>query len=258
MEWSCEFLGTALLVFLGLSAVVLDFGIHSPVQALVASASIRRLLTGVLFASSGALVTISPLGRRSGAHLNPAVTFAFWLQGHVHRHDLAGYAVSQCAGALAGAAALRLVWSDRAASIQYGRTTPEAGMSAWTAVGIEAFMTGILILTIFAFVSSSRTARWTPLAVLVVVALEVWAGAPFTGTSLNPARSLGPALVAGRLSSLWVYWIGPLAAALVATVAWAWIPRMVLTAKLFHDPAYRSTLGSWLPVRRSGRAGAEA
>lgn len=127
VEWSCELVGTAVLVFLGLSAVVLDFGTHSPIASVVTSASARRLLTGVLFASSGALVTVSPLGRRSGAHLNPAVTLAFWLQGHVHRHDLAGYLVSQCAGAVAGAAALRLVWSGRAASVHYGRTTPRRG-----------------------------------------------------------------------------------------------------------------------------------
>ena len=251
VEWGCELLGTALLVFLGLSAVTLDFGIHSPVADVIASSSARRLLTGCLFAGAGALVTVSPLGRRSGAHLNPAVTFAFWLQGHVHRHDLAGYVLSQCAGGVLGAVALRIVWAGRAASVQYGRTAPESGLGGWPAVGIEALMTGILILTIFAFVSSARTARWTPLAVLVVVAVEVWAGAPFTGTSLNPARSLGPALVDGRLKDLWVYWVGPLGASLPAAVVWAWVPRMILTAKLFHDPNYRSSLASLLPVRRS-------
>ena len=253
MEWGCEFLGTALLVFLGLSAVTLDFGLHSPVASVIASPSARRLLTGTLFASSGALVTISPLGRRSGAHLNPAVTFAFWLQGHVHRHDLTGYVLSQCAGALAGAVALRVVWSDREASIQYGRTVSEPGLSAWQAVGIEALMTSLLILTIFAFVSSTRTARWTPLAVLVVVAVEVWIGAPFTGTSLNPARSLGPALVDGRLGDLWIYFAGPLAASGLAALTWAQIPRVILTAKLFHDPRYRSSLGSRLPVKLPSR-----
>jgi aquaporin Z len=252
VEWGCEFLGTALLVFVGLSAVTLDFGLHSPVADVIASSSVRRLLTGFLFATAGALVTVSPLGRRSGAHLNPAVTFAFWLQGHVHRHDLGGYIASQCAGGLVGAAALRLVWAGRAASVHYGRTAPEPGLGVWSAVGIEALMTGILILTIFAFVSSERTARWTPLAVLVVVAVEVWVGAPFTGTSLNPARSLGPALVDGRLSGLWIYWVGPLAASLPAAVVWARVPRVILTARLFHDPNYRSSLGSWLPVRRAG------
>ncbi len=90
-EWAAEAAGTAILVFGGLSAATLDFGRASPVASAIPSHSLRLLLTGVLFASTGALVTISPLGRRSGAHLNPAVTFGFWLGGHVHRHDLAGY-----------------------------------------------------------------------------------------------------------------------------------------------------------------------
>jgi len=82
-EWSCELLGTALLLLGGLSAVCLDFGPHSPLRGL--GSSVRLLLTGLLFAGTGSLLAISPLGRRSGAHLNPVVTLAFWTQRKVHR-----------------------------------------------------------------------------------------------------------------------------------------------------------------------------
>ena len=252
-EWGCELVGTALLVFLGLSAVTFDFGTGSPLARVVPSESWRLLVTGTLFAASGALVTVSPLGRRSGAHLNPAVTLAFWAQRHLHPHDLAGYITAQMLGALGGAALLRLVWGHRAASVHYGRTTPGPGVGTAQAVGLEAVMTAALVLVIFAFVSSARTARWTPLAVLVLVAVEVWRGAPYTGTSLNPARSLGPALVGGGVADLWVYFAGPLAGAVLAVAVWRAVPRVTLTAKLFHDPRYPSVVRSLLPVAASLR-----
>ena len=252
VEWSCELVGTALLVFLGLSAVVFDFGAGSPLARVLPSVSWRLLVTGTLFAASGALVTVSPLGRRSGAHLNPAVTAAFWLERHLHRHDLAGYLAGQVAGALAGAGLLRVVWGARAASVDYGRTLPGPGVGPAEAVVIEAAMTAALVLVIFSFVSSPRTARWTPWAALVLVAVEVWRGAPYTGTSLNPARSLGPAVVAGVAGQLWIYFAGPLAGAVLAVGTWKAVPRVTLTAKLFHDPRYPSVFRSVLPVRPWG------
>lgn len=110
-------------------------------------------------------------------------------------------------------------------------------------------MTGILLFTIFLFVSSPRSARWTPVATWVVVALLVWRGAPYTGTSLNPARSVGPDVLSGTYTALGIYFAGPFAGALAAWAAWAVLPRRTLTAKLFHDPRYRSTLRTELPAR---------
>jgi len=202
--------------------------------------SARLLLTGALFAGSGSLVAISPLGRISGAHLNPAVTLAFWLSGKVHRHDLVAYWLAQCLGALLGAILLRAAWPDFA-TVGYGVTQPAASFPQPAAAAMEAGMTALLVLTILIFVSRMRTARWTPLAVWVVVTLLVWQGAPHTGTSLNPARSLGPALVAGSLKALWVYLVGPPLGAVLATgLVVAVMDLRPVTAKLFHDPRYRS------------------
>jgi len=248
-EWACEFVGTTILVLGGLSAVVLDFGAGSPVTPTLPSHGARLLVTGLLFAGCGSLVAVSPLGRRSGAHLNPAVTLAFWCQRHLRLADLGGYVVSQCLGALAGTAVLRLSWGERAASVRFGATLPGRDLGPWPAAGVEALMTAALVFTIFAFVSSARTTRWTPLAVWIVIAVFVWQGAPYTGTSLNPARSLGPAAVGGHWTDYWVYVVGPLGGALSAVALWALVPRTTLTAKLFHDPSYRSVLGSALPVR---------
>src|SRR5712692_5416382 len=85
-EWLAEFVGTGLLIVGGLGAVTLDFGSHSPIAPLLPSHSLRLLLTGALFAGTGSLIAVSPLGRISGAHINPAV--AFWLSGKMHRHDV--------------------------------------------------------------------------------------------------------------------------------------------------------------------------
>lgn len=248
-EWSSEFVGTFLLVFGGVTAVVLDFGTSSPVASLISSRSLRLLLTGVLFAGCGSLVAISPIGRRSGAHLNPSITVAFWCRRHLQLGDAVGYVIAQCLGALCGAALVRVVWGTRAASIRDGATLPGRGISPIEATGIEALMTALLVLVVFAFVSSDRTARWTPLAVWIVVALLVWRVAPYTGTSLNAARSLGPVIVGSIWGDFWVYLVGPVLGALVAVALWVPVPRETLTAKLFHDSRYPSVLRSLLPVR---------
>ncbi len=249
IPWGCEFLGTAILLAGGLSAVYLDFGPGSPIAPHLRSHGARLLLTGLLFAGTGSLVALSPLGRRSGAHLNPAVTLAFWTQRKVHPHDLAGYVVAQLLGAIASVALLHLAWGHTAEAVHLGATQPGSGFTALEAAGLEAAMTASLVLMIFFFTSSKRTARWTPLGNWLLVATLVWQGAPFTGTSLNPVRSLAPALLAPELSHLWAYIAGPLTGALLAALIFtAFRTTHTLTAKLFHDPRYPSTLGSELPT----------
>jgi aquaporin Z len=249
IPWGCEFLGTAILLIGGLSAVFLDFGPSSPVAVHLRSVSARLLLTGLLFAGTGSLVALSPIGRRSGAHLNPAVTLAFWTQHKVHPHDLVGYVIAQVLGAISAVVALRLVWGDTAHALHLGATQPGHGFTPFQAAGVEMLMTAALILMIFFFTSSPRSARWTPLGNWLLVATLVWQGAPYTGTSLNPARSLAPALLAPELPHLWVYIAGPLAGACLAAAVFATFrSTTTLTAKLFHDPRYPSTLGTELPT----------
>jgi aquaporin Z len=252
VEWSCELAGTALLLIGGLSAICLDFGPHSPVAAHLASHSWRLLLTGLMFAGCGSLVAISPLGRRSGAHLNPVVTLAFWLRGNVHPHDLIGYSICQFAGALLGTAVVELLWGSTARVLEFGATVPGHGLDGIAAAGVEAAMTATLVLTILFMTSHHSSARWTPLVVWIVIAVLVWQGAPYTGTSLNPARSLGPALFGHRLGVYWIYVVGPLTGAVIAAGLHQVLPGdRPVTAKLFHDPAYRSTFGERALVNTS-------
>jgi len=239
-EWLAEFAGTAILALGGLSAVMLDFGRGSWMPELVPSVSGRLLLTGLLFGGTGALIALSPLGRRSGAHLNPAISIAFWLTRTMHPYDLVGYVAAQVLGAVAGTVVMQAAWGPTADALHDGLTQAGPGVTDPQAVILETAMTTLLVVVILFCTSHRPTARWTPFAAWLVVALLVWQGAPFTGTSLNPARSIGPAVVSGHLLKLWIYVVGPLAGGILAAgLAWALGRRLLpITGKLFHDGNY--------------------
>jgi aquaporin Z len=202
-SWSAEALGTSLLVLGALSAAALG----GP-----------AVLTAALVATVVALLAASPLGRLSGAHLNPAVTLGFRVVGRVGDRDLAGYAAAQVLGALGGALLFRVAWGARATAIGDGVTHPRVPLGA--ALALEAAMTALLMATILAFACSPHRMRFTPLAIWPVLAVVVWAGSAPTGASLNPARSAGPALAAADLEGLWLYLVAPAAGAVAVAVAW--------------------------------------
>src|SRR6266498_3467079 len=107
--WGAEFAGTGLLILGGLSVVCFVFGRGSPVTSILPSHSARLLVTGLLFSACNSLLAVSPLGRLSGAHLNPAVTLAFRVLGRVSAQDVSGYIVAQVLGAVA----VGLAWRRR-------------------------------------------------------------------------------------------------------------------------------------------------
>lgn len=239
-EYAAEGLGIGLLVFAGLSAVVFDSGKGLPMQHWIPDAGVRRLLTGLLFSGTGSLIAISPIGKLSGAHINPSVSLAFWLQGKMHRQDFIGYVIAQCLGAIAGAFLLVTVWGSYADSVNNGMTLPGDHQNLGVVFLAEVGITFLLVLLIFEFVSHRRLLRWTPLMSWIVVAVMVWLESPISGTSLNPTRSLGPALVSGRWDAQWIYAIAPPLGAAIAVGVFRLLERDVLTGKLFHVPRYRS------------------
>jgi aquaporin Z len=211
--WAAEAAGTALLVLAILLAVGLALGEGSPVADALPGRAAGFLVVGVLVAPCVALIAVSPLGRLSGAHLNPALTLGFWTLGRVSRHDLAGYVSAQLLGGVAGALAGRLLLpTDVTSSIGGTVTHPEVSTAA--ALALEARMTALV------FVSSDRLMRWTPLAIVPVLTAIIWLGSPWTGASLNPARSSGPAIAFGDYADLWLYFAAPAAAGLVVGVLW--------------------------------------
>jgi aquaporin Z len=232
--FGAELLGTALLVAVGLSIVIVSFGEGSPLAALVPSPAGRRFVAGFFFGTTGALIALSPLGKLSGAHINPAVTLGFWLMNRLSASHAAGYVMCQLAGALAGAVPL-LAWGAMGRSVAYGATVPGAAYGATWALAGEAVTTFALIFGVFFFIRHQALRPFTPALFPPLFAIMVWLEAPVSGTSTNPARSLGPAAISGDWDGWWIYWLGPLIGTLLAVAAtrWAgWERRIV--AKLYH------------------------
>jgi aquaporin Z len=242
-EYGSELLGTTFFVFIALSAVTFNFGSGSPLAVVLPNSSARRLITGLILAGSGPLVAISPLGKLGGAHINPAVSLAFWLQGKMHQHDLVGYIASQFLGATLGAGLAVLTWRERATSVHNGVTAPGVGYPIWGVFLVEMGFSCLLVLAIFLFVSSRRLMHWTPLMTWILVALIYWQAAPISGSSLNPARSFGPALVSWFWRDQWLYYLASPIGAILAVIIFRSLSMVgindVLTAKIFHAPRYR-------------------
>lgn len=257
--WLSELVGTALLVAVGCSFVILDFGAGSPIAAAVPSAGARRALTGFLFGATGALIAVSPVGKVSGAHINPAVTLAFWLLGRMRGRVAAGYVAAQLAGGLLGALALR-AWGAMGASVQLGATGPGPA-GPWAATLGEAGATFALVRGLFLFLGNARLRGYTPALFPVLYAALVWVEAPLSGTSTNPARTLGPGLVAGMMHGWWIYWVGPFlgTCAGVAMQAAPWARSFeIRVAKVFHFHHDRygvfAHAARWAQERDRGRA----
>jgi aquaporin Z len=250
VDWLCELAGTCFQLLIGFGVVALFEAPESSLSAALPGWA-RLIIIGTAFGVLAAVVALSPPGRRSGAHLNPAVTLGFFLRRHTSGRDLAGYALAQVVGALGAALAFRAAWGPWAAGVHGARTQPERGLASWAVVGIEAAITCGLLTVVFVMLSSGRTARWTPAAVTGALAGLIWAAAPHTGASMNPARSLGPDLATGAFPLLWAYFAGPVVGAALAAGAFSWFTteRRTLTAKLFHDPDYPSVHATELPAR---------
>jgi aquaporin Z len=250
VEWVCELAGTAFQLFIGFGAVAVLEAPQSPASRALPGWS-RLVLIGIAFGALAAAVALSPIGRRSGAHLNPAVTLGFFLRNHTPGRDLLGYVLAQVLGALVGASAFNAVWRTWSSGIHGARTAPASGLPGFGVVGIEAALTFGLLTVVFVMVSSSRTARWTPAVVTGALAGLIWAGAPHTGASMNPARSLGPDVATGVFPVIWAYFVGPLVGAALAVGVFTALARerRTLTAKLFHDPNYPSVHATELPSK---------
>ena len=200
-----EFLGTFALVFAGTGAIVIDQATaHAITHAGIA------LTFGLIV-----LAMIYTLGDVSGAHLNPAVTTAFAAAGRFPWRKVPGYLASQVLGALAASALLRVLFP---ASATLGATVP-AG-APWQSFVLEIVLTFLLMLVILSVSTGAKEKGITAgIAIGAVIALEAMFAGPICGASMNPARSLAPALVSGHLKHLWLYLAAPVLGALLAIPA---------------------------------------
>ena len=157
------------------------------------------------------MVMIYATGHLSGAHINPAVTVAFTSTRHFPVRDAVAYIPSQVAGAVAGAAMLRLAWEGTPANL--GATVPSVGVGA--ALAYEFVMTAFLMFVVMAVATDMRAIGATAaIAIGGTVALDALFGGGVTGASMNPARSFGPALLASEWTDFWIYLLAPVTGAL--------------------------------------------
>lgn len=195
-----------------------------------------RVPMGLAMGLTAAGLIYSPFGRRSGAHMNPAVTLAFYRLGRIRAIDAVAYVAAQFAGGIVGVAFATALLAGLPAhpSVNYVATTPgDAG--AAIAFAAEATISFFLMAVVLAISSSARFSGWTGAAAAVLVAAFITFEAPLSGMSMNPARTFGSSVFA-HSSALWIYFTAPtlgmLAAAELAVRLGA--ARRILCAKLHH------------------------
>jgi MIP family channel proteins len=202
-----EAIGTFALVLAGCGAIVADATHEGALGAVGIGLVFGLVIMAMIYAG----------GHLSGAHYNPAVTIAFVLGRHFPARDAVVYVGAQLCGALAGALVLLAAWPDTPA--QLGATVPS--VSAGVAVLYEVLLTAILMFVITAVATDTRAVgAAAAVAIGGTVALDALFGGPITGASMNPARSIGPALASGTWTSLWVYLVGPVTGAGLGVLAY--------------------------------------
>jgi aquaporin Z len=242
-----ELIGTAILLMVGLSLVILMFGSGSPLTEWIPNIKLRQAMTGFLFGGTGALIAISPLGKESGAHINPAVTMSFWLFQKIDSRKALIYVVAQLIGAVIGTLPL-LLWGELGQSISYGATTPGAGYTTQNALLGEVITTFTMVLLLGIFLGFRKIRSYTPALFPFLYAIMVPLEADISGISTNPARSFGPAVVSGQWDAWWIYWVGPLAGALLACIINSRLAKRITSAKLYHFDSDQDRLARKMPA----------
>lgn len=203
---AAEAIGTFALVFAGTGAVVIDHVTGGAVTHVGVAMTFGLVVMAMIYA----------LGDVSGAHFNPAVTLGFWLSRRLDARAVLPYLLSQLAGATAASLLLRGTFGNVAS---LGATIP-AGPAAQSLL-LEAVLTALLMFVILCVSTGPKeTGVMAGIAIGGVVALEAAFAGPICGASMNPARSIAPALISGNLQFLWVYLAGPVVGAAAAVPCW--------------------------------------
>lgn len=203
--FASEFFGTFALVFCGTGAIVIDEVTGGGVSHVGVALTFGLVVLAMIYA----------LGDVSGCHLNPAVTLGFFAARRFEGRRVVPYIISQCCGAILASITLRLMFP---ASVTLGQTIPSG--DALQSFALEFFLTLFLMFVILSVSTGSKEKGvLAGVAVGSVIALEALFAGPISGASMNPARSLGPALVSLRFESLWVYLTAPILGALASVLA---------------------------------------
>ena len=208
-KYIAELIGTFALIFCGTGAIIINQQTNGQIGHIGIAITFGLIVTAMIYAFGGT----------SGAHLNPAVTIAFSLASLFPKKEILPYIAAQITGAFIATTLLKLLFPT---NINLGATIP-AGSNLQSFV-LEIILTFILMLVIlFTSQGSKETGTMAGLAIGGTVLLEAMFDGPICGASMNPARSLSPAIVSGNITTLWIYLTAPVLGAIIATFAWKYI-----------------------------------
>jgi aquaporin Z len=236
-EYLMEATELGLFMFSACAFTVLLYHPSSPVAQTVHEGLWRQLLMGIAMGSTAIAIIFSPLGQRSGAHFNPAVTWTYFRLGKINAWDAVFYTLFQFAGGTAGVMIASLTFPRLVGhqSVNYAVTVPgpDGPIVALVAEFIISFILMSVVLTVS---NTKRLARWTGLFAGALVAAYITFEAPISGMSMNPARTLSSAVGAHSWMSLWIYFVAPSAGMLLAAEVYQRLNlrRAVACAKLHH------------------------
>jgi len=223
-KFAAEFLGTAILVFVAVGVATLMFGFKFAGASVAAGVVATALAFGLTLLSLVYLI-----GPVSGSHVNPAVTIGALLAGRIPLREAVGYWIAQFAGGIIGALAL---WGTFSTSPMYSRMTTGLGTDGYGSksmihIGVggafifETVLTAIFVFIVLRVTSATANAATAAIAIGLTLTVVHLVGIPITGTSVNPARSLGPALVVGgdAIRQVWLFIVAPLIGGALAALA---------------------------------------
>lgn len=264
-EYAMEGFGLGLFMFFASISVSLLDSPESPWAHFIPNPEMKRALIGVVMGLTAIGLIYSPWGKRSGAHLNPAVTLAFWAMKRMKTTDALGYMVAQFVGGVLG---VLLAWAVCGLAlanppVHFIVTAPGiAGVDV--AFLAELFISALLFGLVLLFVGQRKLAPYTGLMAGMLVALFIYFEAPLSGMSMNPARSFASALPAGDWSYLWLYFLAPILGMQISAGLYRLFhaPRTVSPqfppdpggyrcAKLIHEPTQPCIHCGYIPPERS-------
>ncbi len=211
---------------------------HSPVHQAITSGFLRRVLMGMSMGITAIAIIYSPWGKQSGAHINPSVTLTFFRLGKIRGWDAIFYIASQFTGAVLGVSLVAILLGKAVSdpAVRYVVTTP-GPRGPWVALLAEFVIASILMSAVLYFSNHHGLAGYTGLVAGLLVATYITMEAPFSGMSMNPARTFGSALPPMIWTGLWVYLTAPPLGMLFAAELYLWQRgrQAVKCCKLHHD-----------------------
>jgi len=209
-RYLAEAIGTFALVFCGTGAIVINDVTNGAVSHVGIAITFGLIVMAMIYS----------FGSISGAHINPAVTIAFSFTDRFNKKDLVPYLLAQLLGAFLASGVLRYLFQEHE---NLGATLPY-GTSGQSFI-LEVILTYFLMLVIIFVSQNKEVTNLTGIAVGATVLLEAMFAGPITGASMNPARSIAPAVVSGNISELWIYILAPIIGAILASLTWLFMKR---------------------------------